>query len=131
MRRLVLLAGLAALAGCAPTPAPVEPEQPVRVVFFTDESAQLDAPARAVVEDAAEVARRFPRAAVRVRAFAGADGDPRYARSLSETRARSVQQALIGSGVPEGRILLRPRGAVPAIEMPLESRRVEIRIGGA
>ncbi|MCZ8147481.1 MAG: hypothetical protein O9325_06475, partial [Roseomonas sp.] len=59
---------LAACAGGTPAPGGVPP-QPVRVIFFEDDSLALGPAAMDVVQDAAQVARRFPQAPIRVLGF--------------------------------------------------------------
>ena len=104
-------------------------EQPLPVVFFAGDSAELDAPARAVVANAADLARRYPEQPVQVLSFASPAGASAQNRALAAARARAVVQALVAAGVPTGRIGVQPRGEVPFAQMPTESRRVEIHIG--
>ncbi len=132
MRRPLLASALAALlalttAACQ-TPAPGG--QPVRVVFFTEDSAALDDTGRTVLREAAEDARANPRGPVVVSGYAGPAGGQAYNRALSEARARHVADILVGNGVSAGRIVIRPRGPTAFELMPTESRRVEVRIGG-
>ncbi|MDB5370768.1 MAG: OmpA family protein [Roseomonas sp.] len=132
MRRC-LLAGLAILpfiAGCTLLPSDL-PEEPVRVVFFTEDSAAIDEVAAGIVVNAAQLAAENPSAPVRVLGFAGPDGGRAYNRALSDARALAVAEQLRLQGVSPTRISVSPRGAVPFEMMPLESRRVEIRVGGA
>ncbi|PHK96908.1 cell envelope biogenesis protein OmpA [Pseudoroseomonas rhizosphaerae] len=131
MRRHFLLGLLALplLAGCA-TPGGEAPQVPVHVVFFTEDSAALDEAARAVVADAARLALEDASLPVRVMGFADPDGGRAYNRAISAARAEQVAAALRERGVPAGRISVSPRGPVPFEMMPLESRRVEIVLGG-
>ncbi|WP_159999345.1 OmpA family protein [Roseomonas sp. 18066] len=129
MRRVFLL-GLTALpflAGCAMVEAPSAP--PVAVVFFTEDSAALDPTAQGIVGDVARQAVAQPAVPVTVLGFADPDGGRAYNRALSAARAENVAEALRQAGVPPARIRTTPRGPVPFEMMPLESRRVEIRIG--
>ena len=102
------------------------------VVFFTDESAAMGPEARAVIAEAAAGARARPGAPVAVRGFAASDSasSPAFGRALAEARAQNVADALAADGVPRDRIRVQPRGPVPFEMMPVESRRVEIHIGG-
>ncbi|MFT8242498.1 OmpA family protein [Roseomonas sp. BN140053] len=129
MRRLFLasIAALPLLAACAPTELR-SPE--ARVVFFEANSTELDTPARAVVAEAAEIAKRYPSAVVDVLGFAADDRTsfPGGNRQLSEARARTVSTELRVNGVPQGRIRIAPLGAVAYEAAQVESRRVEIRI---
>ncbi len=128
LRRHLLAASLLAIAGCAqtqPASAPI-----TVVVFFTADSAALDTPAQAAIEQAATTAIQRANATVHVRGFAAPDaGSAAFNRSLSNTRAQAVADALSQAGVPRTRIQLETRGAIPYDLMPTESRRVEIVVG--
>ncbi|WP_419900000.1 OmpA family protein [Roseomonas sp. USHLN139] len=128
MRRVFLmgLTALPLLAGCAMTPPTA---LPAAVVFFTEDSAALDPAAQGVVGDVARQAAAQPEAPVTVLGFADPDGGRAYNRALSAARAENVAEALRQAGVAPARIRTTPRGPVPFEMMPLESRRVEIRIG--
>jgi outer membrane protein OmpA-like peptidoglycan-associated protein len=129
-RRLLLVVPLlAGLAACVAPPAPAGGPQPV-VVFFTADSALLDAGARAVVARAAQTARANPSAPVRVLGFAAPDtGTAAFNRTLAQARAQNVADGLLAAGVPRDRVRVESRGAVPFEMMPTESRRVDILIG--
>ena len=107
-------------------------QRPLPVVFFTDDSAAMGPEARAVVAEAAERARARPGVPVAVRGFAAPDrpASPAFGRALAEARAQNVADALVANGVPRDRVRVQPRGPVPFEMMPVESRRVEIHIGG-
>ncbi|GAA0596188.1 hypothetical protein GCM10009416_38150 [Craurococcus roseus] len=100
------------------------------VVFFAEGSAAMGPEARAVVARAAERARAWPGVPVVVRGLAATDGSAGFGRALSEARARNVADALVAAGVSPDRIRVQPRGPVPYEAMQVESRRVEIAIGG-
>ena len=102
------------------------------VVFFTDDSAAMGPEARAVIAEAAERARARPGVPVAVRGFTAPEGNPSpaFSRALAEARAQNVADALAANGVSRDRIRVQPRGPVPFEMMPVESRRVEIHIGG-
>lgn len=128
MRRRLALAALPALLLAACQPQPTTPNYPMNV-FFTADSAALDDSARKVIADAAKQAAAKPNSFVKVRGFAAPDsGSGAYNRSLAETRARGVADALVADGVAANRIGIEPRGAVPFTEFPTESRRVEILV---
>jgi outer membrane protein OmpA-like peptidoglycan-associated protein len=105
---------------------------PLPVVFFTDDSAAMGPEARSVVAQAAEAARARPGAPVVVRGFTAPDGvaSPAFSRALAEARAQNVADALAAGGVSRDRIRVQPRPPVPFEMMPVESRRVEIHVGG-
>ena len=128
-RRILVLLGLAALAAC--TTGPIMLQQPRAVVFFTADSAGLDAPARTVIANAAARANDSPGATVRVLGFAAPDtGTAAFNRILAQARAQAVADGLVADGVPQRLVLIQSRGAVPYEQMPTESRRVEILVGG-
>ena len=115
------------MAGCAIRP-PLS-EQPPRIVFFSEDSAGLDESASAVVSDAAALAKDYPAAQVRVLGYADPDGGPEYNKALSGARAEHVAAMLKEKGVAAERITIGARGPVPFELAPIESRRVEIKLG--
>jgi outer membrane protein OmpA-like peptidoglycan-associated protein len=131
-RHLLLVASLlSGLAACTtgPMSAGGSTAQPT-VVFFTADSAALDEPARAIIRKVAEAARANPSAPVQVRGFAAPDtGSPAFNSILSRARAQNVADGLVAAGVPQRRVRIESRGAVPFEMMPTEARRVEIVIG--
>lgn len=127
-RRSLFAACLLTIAGCAQT-VPVATTRTV-VVFFTADSAALDQAAQSAVTEAATFAQQHPNAAVHVRGFATPDaGSTAFNRSLANTRAQGVADALVQAGVPRARLSMENRGGVAYDLMPTESRRVEIVIG--
>ncbi|MGG5808050.1 OmpA family protein [Falsiroseomonas sp. CW058] len=135
MRRRAALAALplSLLAACSATdPLGADlSRQPVRVVFFEDDSIALREQALAVVQDAAQVAARYPGQVVRVMGFVAPDPTHAPSVALSRARAEHVAAELARFGVPRGRIQIQGRGAVPFQSAEVESRRVEIHIGPA
>lgn len=139
--RRAALAGFAALAaalsgGCAadrPGAASLAP-QPVRLVFFEDDSLGVPPAAMDVIQDAARAARADPQAPIRLLGFIAPDPEDaptvREARLLSRQRAERVAAELVALGVPAGRIQVLGRGEAPVAEAAVEARRVEIHIGG-
>lgn len=121
-RRSLTLLALMGLAACGGLDAPPATE-PARVVFFQGDSATLDAPARAVVQAAAEAARRMP---VTILAYGGPQGGS-FNRTLATARANHVAELLRQAGVPAERITVATRPPAPAEMAPVELRRVEIR----
>ncbi len=126
-RSLCLFALLPALAACAgPNRDPAA--EPVRVVFFQENSDTLEAPARRVVQEAAEAAQRLAPVRVQVFGYAGPTGGAAFNRALSQARSQHVAELLRQSGVPADRVFVLGRGEVPVAMAPIESRRVEIRL---
>lgn len=105
---------------------------PLPVVFFTDDSAAMGPEARAVIAQAAEAARARPGVPVAVRGFTAPErpSSAAFSRALAEARAQNVADTLVADGVPRDRIRVQPRPPAPFEMMPVESRRVEIHIGG-
>ena len=136
LRRSVLAAAplLPALAACQSSSGGEAQtrQRALPVVFFTDESAAMGPEARAVIAGAAERARARPGVPVAVRGFTAPDSaaSPAFSRALAEARAQNVADALVAGGVPRDRIRVQPRGPVSFEMMPVESRRVEIHVGG-
>ena len=128
MRRHLLLAALPLLlAACQTTPA----APPSRtVVFFNADSAALDENAQEIIRQAADLGKGRPGDTVRVRGFAAPDtGSKAFNKDLAQTRAQHVADHLAASGIPQSRIKIESRGAVPFESFPTESRRVDIVIG--
>ena len=127
-RRLLVLAPTLALAACM---QPGAPARSTAVVFFTADSASLDPGAQAAIEQMAAAVRADTMAVAHVRGFAAADtGTAAFNKSLAQTRAQRVADALVAAGVAQGRIRIESRGAVPFDLMPTEARRVEIVVDG-
>ncbi len=115
------VAGLLLLASaCAPMP-----QAPTLVVFFTANSGDLDEPALAAVNRAADVARATPNRPVIVSGYATSIGTAATNQTLSQLRAQIVADALVSRGVDRSRVIVRPRGETQA-DPGIESRRVEI-----
>jgi outer membrane protein OmpA-like peptidoglycan-associated protein len=128
MLAVCLIAPALSLVSCAQTPP--APTTSTVVIFFTADSASLDTAAQAAIQQAATTAKQRPGVAVRVRGFAAPDaGSTAFNRSLSQTRAEGVVDALVNAGVARSQIKVETRGAVAYDLMPTESRRVEIVIG--
>ena len=126
----LIVPSLSLIAGCAQTSSQTAPTTSTVVVFFTADSAALDPSAQAAIQQAAATAKQRPNASVRVRGFAAPDaGSAAFNRSLSQTRAEGVVDALVNAGVRRSQISTETRGAVPFELMPTESRRVEIVVG--
>lgn len=124
----LLLAGLAAvpgLSGCA-APAPAS----TFIVFFDEWSATPPAEAREVLDRAAAAARAQPTAPVALIGFADPEGAPEANRTLSRQRADNIADALAQRGTDPRRFVRSARGATEPTLAMVESRRVEIRIGG-
>ena len=131
-RSLLSVPPMIGLAACQPSASGggARGQGPTPVIFFTEESAAMGPEARAVVAQAAERARARPGAPVVVRGLAATDGSAGFGRALSEARARNVADELVAAGVSPDRIRVQPRGPMPYEAMQIESRRVEIAIGG-
>ncbi len=75
----------------------------------------LDAPARAVVTQAAQAARGFGTARITIQGYGGPVGGAGFNRALADARSRHVAELLHEAGVP-------------AEMAPIEARRVDLRI---
>ena len=126
MRRFLLsLPLLALLPACA-----VQPASQAFLVFFEPWSVKLDEQGRAAIDGAAELARKSPAAVVRVVGFADPEGSAAANIELSRLRAQLVVDELVKAGVTQSRIRQSGRGPTDFTHSGLESRRVEITIGG-
>jgi outer membrane protein OmpA-like peptidoglycan-associated protein len=106
-------------------------QEPVRTVFFTPDGTSLDADAQAVVRAAAAVATSRAASPVSVLGYSIPRGMPATEERLAAGRATTVADALVAAGVPRARIAMESRPATPFESAPVESRRVEIRVGAA
>jgi len=125
MRRAPLSLLLLALPACSL----FGPSGPRYVVFFQERSAQLDAPARAVIAQVAKRANAEPAAPVEVRGHTDSAGSPRADVLLSRERVESVADALVADGVAPDRLVRKGQGQTGA-NPGVASRRVEITVGG-
>jgi outer membrane protein OmpA-like peptidoglycan-associated protein len=126
MRRRTFLAAAPVLVAAACTSAPSA--LPPIAVFFTADSASLDAEAQEVVVAAARRAKTMT-GPVYVVGYAGPAGGVAYNVALSQARAQHVADLLAREGVARDRISIVARGPVPFDSIATEARRVEIRIG--
>jgi len=135
MRPASLILSLALLAGCAPKSTAIVAGTPAAAgvtfpVFFTSFSANLDAPAQAVIAQAADSARQHPGVPVIVSGFAAPQGSVRFNLDLSRARAQNVTDGLASAGVAAARITQHARGEIDYTADPIEARRVDISVGG-
>jgi outer membrane protein OmpA-like peptidoglycan-associated protein len=86
------------------------PSGPSYVVFFQERSAQLDAPARRVVAQAAQRTNADPAARVEVSGYTDSAGSPQADVLLSQQRAQAVADALVASGVAADRLVRKGQG---------------------
>ena len=127
MRTLFAGLVLLGLSSCTRTQAPSV--SPGYLVFFTERSSALEPSAADVVARAASAARAQPSSPVVVLGWTDSDGSKQADIELSRARAQRVADALVADGVAAGRITRHGRGQT-GTDPGVESRRVEIRIGG-
>jgi cytochrome c oxidase subunit 2 len=125
MRRLLLCAVLLALPACTL----FDPPGQRFVVYFEPFSADIDAPAGAVVTGAAQWANAHPMAPVVVAAYADPTGSAQANADLTRLRAQVVSDGLVHNGVAAIRIRREDIGPVPFKIDSQESRRVLITVG--
>lgn len=106
---------------------------PSGITFATNQY-QVQPAFRGTLDQVASTLRDYPNTAIDVLGFTDADGSEAYNQSLSERRAASVADYLIGQGVQAARIGTRGYGETQPIasnetaEGKQANRRVEIRI---
>lgn len=125
MRLVPLLWLLLALPACSL----LAPNNSPYLVYFQERSAQLDAPARSLIAEAAQRANAEPTASVTVAGYTDSAGSPPADVSLSQQRAQVVADALAADGVAANRIVRTGHGQTGG-EPGIANRRVEITIGG-
>ena len=127
MRRVAFLFLLCIIA--LPGYASAAPQQKY-VVFFQEWSAKLDKAALAVIGHASAFAKAHPMDTVHVNAFADPTGSRAANNLLTELRAQVVMDKLQADSVAAASIVGRGNGSVQFALNSVESRRVEISIGG-
>ena len=100
-------------------PAPVLPEEdaftsrsleeinrdsPLRPVFFSYDSSELDAEAQAVIEANADVLLQFPTWVVTIEGHCDERGTPEYNLGLGERRALAVRDHMVRLGLPTAQL---------------------------
>ena len=127
MRRLaasLIVASVAALSACK-SGTPPDNSYPV---FFNDFATTLTPTGVGVVNQAAAVAKKYPRALVKVVGYVDQSGSAEQETALSKARADTVANLLIQAGIDPARIT-RTAGGVPPNSQPgVERRRAEIDI---
>lgn len=122
MRRLLPLLSLSILAACAAQPARKY------VVFFTNQSVELNDTARSVIAEVANKAQRHPGAIVQVEGYAAAGKDLSADALIAIQRAKLVADTLYEDGVSGDRIRQTPRAPTSGEGMTVGARRVEIEL---
>jgi outer membrane protein OmpA-like peptidoglycan-associated protein len=120
-----------AAAPAPPPPAPMAEQMPGPfTVYFEFDDAELTADARATLADVVAAAQRSDIEAINITGYTDLSGAEAYNQVLSERRANSVIEFLVGSGVDAAGIVGRGLGEsnpVVATEEPeARNRRVEI-----
>ena len=117
---VILLAAGFLLTGCAS--APVVAAGPCAdadlSVYFSENSAELTGPARALIADAGRRAGRCTVREVEVVGLADYQGPPDANLALSRQRAEATAQALQAAGLPAPRFTLSAQGEAGAIAAP-------------
>ena len=106
MRFLPLLWLLVVLSACSS----FGPNNSPYLVYFQERSAQLDAPARSLIAEAAQRANADPTAPVTVAGYTDSAGSPPADVLLSQQRAQAVADALSADGVAANRLIRKGRG---------------------
>ncbi len=115
----------------APAPAP-QPDYVIEGVQFELESATLKPEARATLDAAAMELKKQPGVMYEVSGYTDTTGPEAFNQTLSEQRAMSVKEYLVGQGVPASQLNAKGYGeANPAAsnstrEGRMKNRRVEI-----
>jgi OmpA-OmpF porin, OOP family len=122
----------------APTPAPVPTPAPMAApgpftVYFDFDRANLTPQAQADLADVISAAQSYTAGTIDITGYTDLAGAEAYNQVLSERRANSVIEFLVGSGVDAARIVGRGLGeANPVVQTEApeaRNRRVEITFG--
>jgi outer membrane protein OmpA-like peptidoglycan-associated protein len=117
----VRLAMALLLTACATMPAPRAAgpcADQTLSIYFADNSAELTAPARAVIADAAHQARQCPVREVEVVGLADYRGPADANLALSRQRAETTAHALEQVGLPAPRFTVSAQGEAGAVAAP-------------
>ena len=125
MRRAFLLALVALAGGCSMMPSSGK----TFVVFFSSDSAAVDAQGEAILGAAGDYARAHPDRPVVVAGYADPNGTPAASNEVARARIVAAVKGLVAAGVMPNRIQRRDEGAVPFALNSQEIRRVEIAVG--
>lgn len=131
MKKIVVIALLATLGGCAswdatPTPPPSTP------IFFKPQSVSLDQNALSTIALMAKAANAKPDKPVVIVGTSENKGDAAMSEALSEKRAQTVAAQLEADGVSKDRLRVYGAGAVDVpkgLNAAQGARRVLISIG--
>jgi hypothetical protein len=125
MRRIVIIVGLVALAGCATIRSWIAPPA-AYPVFFDDKAILLNHDGRAIVDQAAVDAKANPGKTLEISgpSTKAATG---YDPALAEARIHLVEQTLIDDGIAKERLM---RAAEPTVIKAgkTDQQRVDIRL---
>lgn len=118
-----------------PPPAPAPPPVPgPYIVYFDFDRANLTPQAQAELADVVAAAQSYGRGSINITGYTDLSGAEAYNQVLSERRANSVIEFLVGEGVGAARIVGRGLGEsnpVVMTEAPEQrNRRVEIEFEG-
>lgn len=124
----LLLSAAAFPAGAgAQTAAPPAGAQPPRyLVYFDEFSAYLSPRSKAIINDAANAARRLGARAIIVQARASATGTAQTNQYLALTRSSIVADQLAADGISRSIIRQQPIGQTGSRDPSVYNRRVDI-----
>jgi OOP family OmpA-OmpF porin len=126
--------GCPAIVGMAQPIGPTTPGYDLKGVHFETASALLTAASRPILDDAANSLKAQPDIKAEVAGYTDSKGGLSYNLELSQHRAESVRQYLIGKGIDGERLSARGYGEAEAIasndteEGREANRRVEIKV---
>lgn len=119
------------LSSCALMSKTAEPKMPVSyLVFFRFDSAELTAPAREVVDQAAARAKTIKPTTIAIAGFPDRAGSLAANQRLSQRRIETVEKALQADGVDPKLFLRIPLGESEVEVDGIGDRRIEIRLQG-
>jgi len=142
MKRAIIVCSLLAVAACVPVPPPAPPPPApvaagpvgarVFTVYFDWNRSTVGPDAMAILQQAAAAYRAGGAVSVRVTGHADTSGSVRYNQRLSEKRAKSVADSLVGMGVPPQTIVFGGVGendlAVPTPDGVREPRNRRVTV---
>ncbi len=133
--KAIMINALVTPLAAAPAAAPVTVALPAPfIVYFGFNKSDLDADAKATVADAAKAIKNYKVTKVIVEGNTDTMGTTAFNQTLSEMRATTVDQALVGLGIPSNQQTMKAFGethlkvATPDQTKEAKNRRVEIRL---
>ncbi len=109
----------------SPAESPAGDDIPRDAVYFAHDSAELDAEARAALDEQVIWMKENPTREVVLHGYASDVGEPTYNLTLANNRANAIREYLVSQGIDIGRVSVRSHGEEgPELDPAIERRAV-------